>query len=209
MPPICSRALLGLVAVCVLCFVFGYNVGGSLSSSSPAAPVARIDNPIALFYHVGALNGWRGIVHEQLQALRKSGLLERAEYVGVTLLHRNESDRSHEEPRAFLAAFHNDFLGHLPASMQAKFDVSLHHNLEVYEYPTLARVYHYCRARKFSSVDTYVLYLHSKGSRSEVGTKQYDWARDWRLAMEHFVIGWWRDCVEALSRQHCSLSETE
>jgi hypothetical protein len=79
---------------------------------------------------------------------------------------------------------------------ERKRQLHLHEDVKLMEYPTLDRLYDYCKANP----SHLALYLHSKGVNNAPGTTRHRLAVEWRRIMEHFLLAHWRQCTAALGR---------
>jgi hypothetical protein len=179
------------------------NTSEPASSSSPAAR----DASVAIFYHVGMMHNWQTVVSDQLSAIRDSGLLLRAHYVAISLLANTTAFQPDQTGPYLLQAEFSELTRGISPLLEAKMDATFEGDLSRFEYPTLLRVYQYCRSRRSASdtEDHLVLYLHSKGVSSgasgEVAARR---SMEWRRAMEHFLVWNWQDCADAMTKGSCS-----
>jgi hypothetical protein len=142
--------------------------------------------PIILFYHcVFSIDGKhlpssRPIVHEQMQALKSSGLEDAASeiYVGIN---GDESSKPHAA-------------GLLPEKAKVRYHGTQCRN----ELRTLLMVEDWCRTHEG---EAYMLLLHSKGASHPPGS---DYAKNmstpWRQRMLRHCVYDWRTCVKDLRK---------
>lgn len=130
-------------------------------------------NKIAIFYHVGQLNHWEEIYLEQIQRLRKSGLLDAADmmYIGVN--------------------------GDLPLPYTPGKAVVNYNEDKVLEANTLEMMWKFCR----DFPDYKVLYFHTKGVTRDQDYPDRPLktvSTAWRHYMEYFCIDKWKQCIQEL-----------
>lgn len=156
---------------------FGYEP--SPAGDDGFAIVRRGRDEIYGFLHLCAINNWREIAAEQVDHLVSSGLAAATTRIGATVVGPDAA-----EARSVLA----DGLGdHVALRFEDALTAS-------YERPTLERARRFCEAEE--PLARGVWYVHGKGvSGHHQGNANI---ADWRLLMEHFVIGGWRECVESL-----------
>lgn len=65
-----------------------------------------------------------------------------------------------------------------------------------WEFPTLFRIMHYCKANP----DANVLYVHTKGSSNHVGVPEFRWIEDVRNYQLYFNVAGYRDSLQLLEQ---------
>lgn len=145
--------------------------------------------PIVGVYHVYCDRGWQRLVQQQLDHLRKSGLLEATKQLFVSLVCLREEDEA-----AFRAL-----------APEANISVcSVERNPAVYEYPALRQVQQVAQRQR-----CWVYYFHTKGVsyQSEEGQSRLfrSFTRKmeaWREMMEYFIMDCWKVAVNTLEAGH-------
>lgn len=122
------------------------------------------------FIHVAKINHWHIILNEQIEKLRKSGLFDITRTIYVTTLGSGDEKEILSDP---------------------KFDVVRLDSLTHYEFPSLMRMYEFCK-----SESSKIWYIHGKGV-SYASMDRYK-MEDWRRLMEYFCIERHSDCISAL-----------
>lgn len=131
---------------------------------------------LAAFYHAYLVGSWRHIFAEQLSKVQNSGLLESLDSFQCGIIGQPEARTEFASYVKPLPKFH---IAH-----------SSHHNQ--FEYPTLQKLYRYCRDNQ----DAYVLYFHTKSVTKDLVT--HPGSHSWRRYLEWGNIERWRDCVKLL-----------
>ena len=153
--------------------------------------------PILGFYHVAMLNNWHAIMHNQINKLNKSGLLQKSEHIYTTFL----------GPYKQLQR-----LGKLPD----KFHIHYEPDLALYENFTIETI------KELSAKENFVCYyFHTKGVsvsdekryNAKSKLKEYGYTPiskvkqnvvRWRLLMDYFIIEKWQDAFDSMKDYDCA-----
>lgn len=148
-----------------------------------------MSKPIAIFYHclfvLGTppkiLESAINIVHEQMSALKASGLQDAAQEIHIGV-------NGGEESQVFCESL-------LPSNSIVHF-----HSLNSFsENQTLVILENWVKTHP----DWHVLYLHSKGATHEPGSSYGEAvSKPWRLGMMEDLVLNWRACVKELEAGH-------
>jgi hypothetical protein len=137
-------------------------------------------------YHIYCDNGWEKMVKEQIDHLRRSGLLRASKKLFVSIITRHEGDE--EKLRKMVDS---DKLQIISATSEAS----------AYEYPALRWVRH--MAQEESCL---IYYFHTKGiSYQAVGAVDRRFRsfqhkiEEWRIMLEYFIFDKWHIAVNALN----------
>lgn len=131
----------------------------------------KLNNKIAIFYHVGQFGDWRRLFHEQINSLVISGLYHAADFIHIGV------NGEEELPFKF-----------------SKFVVN-YNNDRILEADTLKSLYDFCTQNK----DYKVLYFHTKGATQESTSSIFN-VNKWRYYLEYFTIHKWKDCILSLNK---------
>jgi hypothetical protein len=126
--------------------------------------------PTHIYYHIAQMGNWEEVVPDQIIAMKDSGLYDTADkiFVGV--------------------------VGNDPIIIPDKFELLFHHpDIRLAEIPTLNALREHALYEDFNA-----LYIHTKGVAYLEKGNTKEIVMYWRKYMEHFCIGRWMECVEAL-----------
>lgn len=142
-----------------------------------------------IFYHIYAINNWRRIVYDQLTSIVRSDLYKNADKLFCGIV---GSDKEIKLALTFVSRAIRRLSQQSRCSTPNKliFKTSTENS---FEFITLQMLQDYSKKN-----DSRILYLHTKGVTSSVGSVSYDFKRDWRKCMEHFVITRWQKCIKYL-----------
>jgi hypothetical protein len=130
--------------------------------------VSRI--PTYVYYHIAQIGNWVEVVCDQVKALQDSGLYGFADKILFGTL------------------------GSFPIDLPSKFEMLFHHpDVQLYEFPTLNALREHALREDFN-----VLYMHTKGVAFEEKGNTVAIVTYWRKYLEHFCIGKWVECLQAL-----------
>lgn len=142
-------------------------------------------------YHIFCAEGWEGLVSEQMQSLKVSGLYEQTKTLYVTCITPQVGGGNIEIVKEIVGS---------------KCEiVEISNNPSRFEFPAIDFIYRMAQERQF-----YVYYFHTKGvsyQRTELAQypeKNYTKLREnvaaWRKFMEYFNFYRWDDALRALSQ---------
>ncbi len=144
--------------------------------------------PVYVFYHIYCgSNDWKGIVDEQLQMMKISGLWSEMDKLFVTII---GSDSDIADVMAMLAGTNFEVV-------YSSDDGSC------FEFPCLIKMRQLAKSEKF-----YALYFHTKGAsysriRHDWSSCNYEWklvqVARWRNLMNYYCLYKWNMAINALS----------
>jgi hypothetical protein len=122
------------------------------------------------FIHIGVMNGWKEILEDEMAAIHNSGLFKetKAIFVGI-------SGKKVSVPFGTQLAVHNP-------------------KIEDGENETIK----FLHAKSKELEDAKFWYIHTKGARWKMRSKEAINSKSWRKYMQFFIIDHWRDCVKTL-----------
>ena len=127
--------------------------------------------PIRIYYHIAQMGHWEEVVPDQLKALENSGLYAAVDKILVGIV------------------------GTFPIALPSKVEVLFHYpDIRLAEIPTLNALREHSLSEDFN-----VLYMHTKGVSYLAKGNTKKSVTFWRKYLEHFCIGRWRECLEALN----------
>ena len=136
------------------------------------------------YYHVCAINNYREIVMDQINALKTSGLFTATSHINVSILTE-----------------HDDALD---LFSDPKFRIRVRStNLQIYEREILNCMLHDAKEATSKGQEFYIWYIHSKGvsSRHQNPIMKIRIA-NWRKLLEAFVIWNWQSCFDKMTRDN-------
>lgn len=136
---------------------------------------------LTIFYHVAALNEWKAVVVEQLNALKQSGIIPHV-HGFLAVINGNESDRTWLElavAKLNLPDFQGVVLSDLP--------------METGETPTLLKIQDYCKTNSEHAI----LYIHTKGVAHNK-TRKRNMEEVWRWKLMKTLLSEWKANLETL-----------
>lgn len=127
------------------------------------------DPKIYGFIHVGVMNDWERILNEEIEALQSSELMMHTEEIYVGV-----SGEKIKVPHGMKLGVWNP-------------------RIEEGENETMKFIH-----QKSKILNGNFWYIHTKGARWKIETREKKNADSWRKYMEYFIIHKWRDCIKAL-----------
>ena len=126
--------------------------------------------PTYIYYHIAQMGNWEEVVPDQIFALANSGLYDFADKIFVGIV------------------------GDMSITLPSKFEIIFHYpNIRLAEIPTLNALREHALLEEFN-----VLYIHTKGVAYLEKGNTKEIVTYWRKYMEHFCIGKWKECLDAL-----------
>jgi len=133
---------------------------------------------IYIFIHICTLDGWKAILTDQLNTIKKSGLYNRCHKIHFGIL----GDCNVVKDPIF-----ND----------PKFNIIYTDSrIKLYENHTINFIKWMCSNEDINEPEAYILYIHTKGVR-KAGNSEV--TESWRKMMEYFLIDKYKDCIEHLN----------
>jgi hypothetical protein len=132
---------------------------------------------IYIFIHVCTLDGWKDILIDQLNTIRKSGLYNTCHKINFGILGDCNVVKD-------------------PIFDDLKFNIIyIDSRLKLYENHTINSIKWMCSNGDINEPEAYILYIHTKGVR-KAGNSEV--TESWRKMMEYFLIDRYKDCIDAL-----------
>ena len=133
------------------------------------------------FIHVGVMNDWKRILDSQVKSLKSSGLMSNTKKIYVS----GSGDRIDIPQGMELGVWNQE--------------------LKEGEVETMKFIH-----RMSKALSGNFWYIHTKGARWEIDSRESKCADTWREYMQYFVIRHWKDCVDALKTHDvCGVEYTE
>jgi hypothetical protein len=140
-----------------------------------------MNNNYNIFYHVYLFLNWFPIVEEQLNLLKKSGLLDKSK-LNIGIVYPSYEQKDIKKINTLLSNYHNHEIMFIKSTESTA------------EADTIKKIKEFA---DLCNTNEKILYIHTKGVSQQLTQNEVP-CSNWRRMMEYFLIENWTKCVDIL-----------